>query len=369
MSFPPTRGVRGLIRQFHAAQRETGISAARLFADAVKLRRGASRVGFSEYFGYALYDPRQVAPGDAASFAGVALAEQIWNGLNPRHWWGLAMDKVAYQRTMQALGFRQPRLKALYAADGRTLPDLASFRDVESMLGFLRDVDNYPMFAKPNDALRSFGAVGLQAYERASDTVRHRNGEVQPLAELAARIGEWNSYLFQDCLQPHPLLSAVSGVTLSTLRVVILIGDNGPELFRVIWKIPQARNVADNFWRSGNVIGRVDTRDGRVVSMLRSVDGGHRRLTPDDALAGRFIGKPPPLYHDAIALAFDASRVFTMLAYQAWDIALTADGPVALELNHDGDIELLQIGASVGILDRQFRRLLRERGVRLGNRR
>jgi hypothetical protein len=54
-----------------------------------------------------------------------------------------------------------------------------------------------------------------------------------------------------------------------------------------------------------------------------------------------------------------------MFSYQAWDIALTDRGPMILELNHNGDIELLQVGARTGILEGAFKDLLREKNVQL----
>ena len=186
-----------------------------------------------------------------------------------------------------------------------------------------------------------------------------------PLKDFVATAEQFRNYLFQELLTPYQPLVSVSGCGLSTLRVVLLIRDGEPEVFRALWKIPTSGNMADNFWRDGNLLARLDTATGNVETLLRSRDGSYERLGVSDPAGERFLGKSAPLYTEALQECFKASRYFSMFKYQAWDIALTDEGPVALELNHNGDLGLLQVGASVGMLDEQFTSLLKESGVDL----
>ena len=125
--------------------------------------------------------------------------------------------------------------------------------------------------------------------------------------------------------------------------------------------------MADNFWRLGNLAAQIDPKDGQVYSLIQSSDAGYVELAADSLLGKRFLSSSPPMFAEATELVLKASRAYSMFSYQAWDIALTQAGPVALELNHNGDIEMLQVGARMGILDGQFSELLRQKKLCLRN--
>lgn len=365
MGLEPTAGALNLCQQFNEAKEKSGRSRLSLLMQALQLRFGETHIGFSEYFGFCLYDKTQVSAENITTFTNGNLAKQIWEGLNPPEYWGLVIDKVYYQILMERMGFRQPKLIALYDNTGMSIPDVNCFDSKKSLADFLRNTDSYPMFGKPSDSYRSAGAMGLQDYQPDFDTVALRNGESISVENLVSTISKWHCYLFQDCLIPVPVLRDLSGKTLSTLRLVVARTSQGPEVFRAVWKIPTGKNMADNFWRAGNSLAHIDTQNRSVYAMIQSVGNGYRSISSDEKLGARFISSTPPQYDEAVKLALEASNVFPMFAYQAWDIALTDEGPVALELNHNGDIDILQMGARIGILDTQFRNLLAERNITL----
>ena len=49
---------------------------------------------------------------------------------------------------------------------------------------------------------------------------------------------------------------------------------------------------------------------------------------------------------------------------QSWDIALADGGPVPLEVNFGGDLNLAQLAAGEGVLDDAFREHLQAAGYR-----
>jgi hypothetical protein len=65
-----------------------------------------------------------------------------------------------------------------------------------------------------------------------------------------------------------------------------------------------------------------------------------------------------PCYHEAVELTLRASRAFIGLKMQAWDVAITPEGPVPLEVNEVGSVFLPQIADQRGLDDPEFRRFI-----------
>ena len=63
-------------------------------------------------------------------------------------------------------------------------------------------------------------------------------------------------------------------------------------------------------------------------------------------------------------LAREAASVFPGIRTQSWDIALTDQGPLGLEVNFGGDLNLAQLAEGQGVLDEEYRAHLRQCGFR-----
>ncbi len=149
------------------------------------------------------------------------------------------------------------------------------------------------------------------------------------------------------------------------MRMVVLLFNEGPQLYRTVWRIPKAGNVADNFWRAGNLLCDVDIQTGNVGRMAQSYSGGFNYLDSDNEFVKRFRGHQVPDWEAAVALCLKASAAFPGLRMQYWDVALTDRGPILQEVNVVGSISLVQTVATRGLLDKEFWQLCKERNVSL----
>ncbi len=58
-----------------------------------------------------------------------------------------------------------------------------------------------------------------------------------------------------------------------------------------------------------------------------------------------------PRWPALCGLAREAATVFPGIRTQSWDIAVTDQGPVLLEVNFGGDLNLAQLAEGKGVLD------------------
>ena len=62
-------------------------------------------------------------------------------------------------------------------------------------------------------------------------------------------------------------------------------------------------------------------------------------------------------------MVHEAPELFPGFLCQAWDVAICADGPVLLEVNWFGDVDISQHSYGRGFLEDEFLDLLRERNL------
>jgi hypothetical protein len=76
------------------------------------------------------------------------------------------------------------------------------------------------------------------------------------------------------------------------------------------------------------------------------------------------VGWQIPDFERAADLCLEAARLLPGVKTQSWDVALTDEGPVILEVNWGGDLNLHQLSWGRGVLDEQYQSHLSRCGYR-----
>lgn len=135
-------------------------------------------------------------------------------------------------------------------------------------------------------------------------------------------------------------------------------------IHRSVAKIATGTNPADNYWRAGNMLGAIDLSTGRITGVVRGT-GSMMRLDEAHPDTGRAVkGFEIPHWTQLCALASGAATAFPGIRTQSWDVALTDQGPILLEVNFGGDLNLAQLAEGRGVLDDEYRARLRQGGFR-----
>jgi hypothetical protein len=149
------------------------------------------------------------------------------------------------------------------------------------------------------------------------------------------------------------------------MRVIVLVASTGPLIHRAVAKIATGQNPADNFWRRGNMLGAIDLATGRIARVVQGTGAEMviDRVHPDTCRP--ITGTPIPDWESLTALATTAAALLPGIRTQSWDIALTDAGPVPLEVNFGGDLNLTQLALAACVLDATYREHPRHCGYRL----
>jgi hypothetical protein len=246
---------------------------------------------------------------------------------------------------------------------GRILRGAASVGRPEGIAAFLRDPDLYPLFAKPAAGKYSLNVISADAYNPVTDSVLLLGGDERPVNSLAQEMAGAAGYILQPRLRPAREIEAAYGPRLWSVRLLVFVRPAGPSIHRALAKIATGTNPADNFWRSGNMLGAIDLSTGQITGVVRGSGAEMTRDEPHPDTRQTLIGFAIPDWRHLCDLAREAASVFPGIRTQSWDVAIADQGPVFLEVNFGGDLNLAQLADGRGVLDEAYRAHLRECGV------
>lgn len=317
------------------AKRESGIGYFQQVAECLLLARAPNLVGPAEYFDYRLYDPA-LSKAEKKQFLGYK-AERIYARLNQVSWHGTANDKVLFEQVMITSKLEIPKTLAIYHPWRMAGKHCDHVRNAADLERFLTNNKTRPLFVKPIHGLFGRGTELLAGYEPETRLVLTQGQGKVPLDQFHAWV-ETNSrvgMLFQAVLEPSQEVRKVCGERLSSVRMIVLIGESGPTLFRANWKLCTGKNIMDNTegWTNGNVVAAVDHRTGLIQGAFRGIDGAQIPTSTHPDTQAQLLGLKVPNWEDMKAYVENAAKAFPGLRFQAWDIAATSDGVCAIELN------------------------------------
>ena len=320
----------------------SGKSFGGLIRDVARLGWGPGRLQPSEYFLYRLYDDNRF-PGDIKkTFLGTDRLAQVLSALN-MPWPEIANDKPTLTALLRGHDLPIPDTQAMRHKD-RTFPSAISLRNRSDVERFLRKQADYPLFGKPTNKMCSLGVANIERYDRKTDCIVTKRGRSVPIGEFAEEVEKYaeGGYLFQTRLAPHPEIVDVVGDQISTVRMFVLVDENGPVLLRAAWKIPSGESVADNFWRAGNMLGGLDVATGKIVRVLRRTPTGTEVVEAHPKTGTAFNGLVFPEWDQMREIVMQGSAAVPSCHFQGWDVALTDKGPVLVELEGDGGDPIME---------------------------
>jgi len=335
---------------------QAAISAGRrmtsILREIVSLRRGAGKLTPNEYFYYRLWD-LALSAAEKRRFVGKQAQHQMHLACNDPGWYAAAADKLLFQTLMAGSGFPVPPLLAVTQA-GRRAGEAPTFGSPPEIARFLREPQIYPLFAKPVAGKYSLSVISADRYDAAADEVLLLGGERKTAENLGADLAGGTGYVIQCRLDPDARLARLFGPRLWSVRALVLAGPPGPVIHRAVAKIATGSNAADNFWRPGNMLGAIELETGIISRVVRGT-GAEMSLNEAHPDTKRpIIGTLIPQWEALARLVISAAESLPGIRTQSWDIALAAEGPVLLEVNYGGDLNLAQLAHGTGVLDERY---------------
>lgn len=340
----------------------TGRNVPSLLREIISLWRGPGKLTPQEYFYYRLWDPALTLD-EKRRFVGKKAQHDMHLSCNSQYWYGTAADKILFHTIMAGAGLPVPDLLAI-TAQNRSIPGIPALGDPAAVAALLRRPELYPLFMKEAGGKYSLSVISADIFDESRDEVVLLGGARHAPEALAAQMTAGGGYLIQRRLHQAPALAALFGPRLWSLRLLVLLSKTGPLIHRALAKIATGANPADNYWRQGNMLGTIDLESGTIRRVVCGSGAGLSVNPAHPDSCHPVVGTKIPEWDSIRELIHSAAPIFAGIRTQSWDVALTDAGPVPLEVNFGGDLNLAQLAAGLGVLDARYREHLRACGFR-----
>ncbi|WP_020097347.1 sugar-transfer associated ATP-grasp domain-containing protein [Microbacterium sp. 11MF] len=231
------------------------------------------------------------------------------------------------------------RITKMYnTPEGRSkLEDKRRFaREYADLLGRetidLRDVDDAALtaflarhprvLAKPNEG---HGGGGIDLHEVGADV---------DVAAFRAEVTAKGQTVLDEFIVQHPEMSALYPDAVNTVRLITFLdGEDRVHLLAAVLRIGNG-DVIDNF-ASGGMFTMLDDEG---VALYPGVDKNSNVYREHPATGTPIVGFQVPQYDRVLDLVASLARRTPEAPYVGWDIAITANGPVVIEGNHNSSV-------------------------------
>jgi hypothetical protein len=343
------------------AQKKSGRPAFEMLREFIRLHGAHGRLTWPEYVQYGVYDKTRHSQDDQARFLTNTLHWPITRACCDMTWQATTEDKWLCARILAQSAIRVPETLAVIDQSERAYPATHKISTAEQLRDFIRRQDVLPLFGKENRGICSFGAfLAVDADDKAM--LLKGQGWLSYEDCMARFIGT-TPYLLQPLQRNHGFFDRYTDV-LATVRVCVLIGEDAIKIPFAILKLPSRDNVADSFWRPGNLACKVDRQSGRILT-VRSKDAfGTTDHTVHPDTGEPLLGEIVPMWDRVLDLAHRCAPIFQPVRYQSMDIGITQAGPVLIEINTGGGFDLPQLASGEGFLTDEVRDFFRACGYR-----
>jgi len=337
---------------FRYAAREASKPSFEIVKEYWRLSRGDGRLSISDYFLYRLFEDERLSMAEKERFISDRIHWPISHICNDPKWAALTEDKWVSYTFMGACAIPTPTTLAVIDTSEREFGQVPKITRPSELRQFLSVRTDFPLFAKDNTGIGSFGAFVIAGIE--GDLIIREQAEPITFDAVFAEIVGRRSYLLQRFLRNQDDLQSLSKYC-ATVRTINLVGGGRVLTPFALIKIPGPASIADNYWREGNIIADLSLDTGEIRRAVTGKGIALKELRHHPATGEPLVGKTLPFWKELRALNEACARLYAPVRFSSLDIALTVDGPTVVEINTGGGFDLPQLASGRGFLSDEVR--------------
>lgn len=271
------------------------------------------------------------------SFLGWAEQGFYLRVLNPIKYYTLARNKYLAHRMLENVGVRKTPLYCYYQTEGKVFDCENIASDIKDVIRILKNKNVRQCVIKETETSHGEGVIVVKDIEYLGQDCKlyYFNGKDELLSNVLGR----HPLLFEGLVQQTGQFSQMNESSVNTIRfMTTLYPDGEARIIATFIKIGRAGKCVDNAGDGGNVDVCVDTETGKIKYAIQ-YDGWRKikdiECHPDSGnqLNGIVIENWEKIKAEVIKF----QQAFPYCKAAGWDIAITDEGPVVIEVNDSWD--------------------------------
>ena len=267
------------------------------------------------------------------SFLGLNEQRFYLDYLNPVKYYSLARNKYLAHKMLEDTGVRKSELYCYYQPEARFISSNEKASDREGVLRILKNKKVQSCVIKTTESSHGDNVWVINAIEfRDDDAVMMRfDGESQLLSSILGK----EALIFESVVKQTKQFAAFNESSVNTVRFMTTLYPDGSARVIATWfKVGRKGKCVDNAGNGGNVDAAIDTETGKIYNVFQ-FDGWRKAKQiekhPDSGnqLNGVMIENWQAIKEEVRKF----QQAFPYCKAAGWDIAITDDGPVVIEVN------------------------------------
>lgn len=344
---PPT-----IVECLNHAKEKSGRHSMDIAREFFRLHRGPGKLTLQEYVQYGVYDQKRHSPEDQKRFISNTLHWPITHMCCDMTWQAATEDKWLCSHVLGRSDVAIPETLAVIDSSDRAYPQTHKISTAGQLRDFMMSQDILPLFGKENRGICSFGAFLVLAADK-DGIILKGHGVLDYETCMNEFVGK-TPYLLQRLQRNHSFFDRYTD-NLATVRVGVLVASEGIKIPFGLLKVPSRENVADSFWRPGNLACNLDVQSGKILTVRAKAPLETIDYEVHPVSGAPMLGETVPMWDDVLELARNCASIFAPIRYQSMDIAITQNGPVLIEVNTGGGFDLPQLASGTGLLTDEVR--------------
>lgn len=267
------------------------------------------------------------------SFLGLNEQHFYLDYLNPIKYYSLARNKYLTHKLLDNTGVRKTNLYCYYQPEARIMVSDECAYSLDGVLRILKQRVVQSCVIKTTESSHGDNVLVVYSieYQERDAILTCFNGE--KLA-LSAILGQ-EALIFESVVHQTKQFASFNESSVNTIRfMTTLWPDGSARVIATFCKIGRAGKCVDNAGSGGNVDAGIDLETGKIQDVIqfdgwRKTKAIDRHPDNDSLLEGVIVDKWDSIKSEVIKY----QQSFPYCKACGWDIAITDDGPVVIEIN------------------------------------
>lgn len=153
--------------------------------------------------------------------------------------------------------------------------------------------------------------------------------------------------LIEEIIIPHEKMKELNSVAVNTIRAYTFIDESGkPHIIATTLRVAGDANSCTDNLHSGGIVASIDPESGVCFTMATNMN--FKKFVCHPVTKTIIPGFQVPFWDDVKELLLNAALIVPTVRYVGWDVAITPDGPILIEGNHDANHDAMQIADQIG---------------------